>query len=509
MPPNVLHVASQPWGDGVITPPAASFCKILKVDDRSVVYDAGTGALLDVDPVLADVLPLYGPLDPAQVAATLAARHPAAAVQAAIAEIDAARAREGLFRSDRPPLAETAWSAQDEEAYAHRLQHLVLDVTDACNLRCHYCLHGSSRPDVRPHGGTAMAVETAVAALRFFVARCDQAAEPSVSFYGGEPTLALTVVRAVLDDVHRHPDWPPLTFALDTNAAALDDVVIDLVAAEGLRLQISLDGPATLHDRYRRDAAGRGTHARVEDAVRRLLARDPQAHRRIAFQVTLAPPYDLPAVLDYFASFPPYLAAGIASPPRVRIAVAALAGTPLAAIDDRTALRRQFAAAATTYRDACRDGRHDELSTARRSLGDDPLLRVARRPRGGVFGVGLGGCCRPGQQRLHVAVDGTLRPCERTGTHHVIGHVGRGIDREAVVARRRRFREAVGDRCRDCWAARLCTLCFASLPPGEASLDPAVCIRVRERNAEMINTYHAILDGGSRSWQWLERWTLA
>jgi hypothetical protein len=39
-----------------------------------VVYDVGTGALLDVDSVLADVLPLYGPLDEAQMEAAVAAR---------------------------------------------------------------------------------------------------------------------------------------------------------------------------------------------------------------------------------------------------------------------------------------------------------------------------------------------------------------------------------------------------------------------------------------------------
>lgn len=476
-----------------------------------MAYDAGTGALLDIDPVLADVLPLYGPLAPAQIEAALAARHPAAAIRGAVAEIDAARDREGLFRPDRPAIAEAAWSAQDDEAYAHGLQQLVLEVTDACNLRCHYCLHGSSRLDVRPHGTAAMPVATAFAALRFFASRCGQAGEPSVSFYGGEPTLALPVIRVVLAEAARHPEWPRLTFTLDTNAMALDDALIDLVAAEGLWLQISLDGPAALHDRYRRDAAGRGTHARVEDAVRRLLARNPDTHRRISFQATLAPPYDLQAVLGYFASFAPFRDAGIAMPPQVRIAVAGLEGTPLAACDDRPELRRQFAVVAATHHEACRAGRHDELAPALRALCDDAVLRVARRPHGAAaaVGVGLGGCCRPGQQRLHVAVDGTLRPCERTGTRHAIGHIARGIDREAIVALRRRFRQAVGDRCRDCWAARFCTLCFACLPRGEVSLEPAVCDRLRERSAEAISTYRTILGGGVHAWQWLERWTLA
>jgi uncharacterized protein len=356
-----------------------------------------------------------------------------------------------------------------------------------------------------------MPVATALAALHFFAARSDRTEEPCVSFYGGEPTLALPVVRAVLAEARRHLDWPRLTFALDTNAAALDDAAIDLIATEGLRLQISLDGPAALHDRHRRDATGRGTHAQVEATVRRLLARDPQVHRRIGFQLTLAPQYDLPAVLAYFASFAPYLEAGIAAPPQVRISVASLEGTPLAELDDRWLLRNQFAAAAQVHLDACRSGRHDELAPALQGLFDDALLRVARRPRGAAARapVGLGGCCRPGQQRLHVAVDGTLRPCERTGTGLAIGHVDRGIDPAAVVGLRHQFREAVGERCRECWAARLCPLCFASLPSAGTPVDARVCDRVRERCAEAIGNYRAILGGEERAWQWLERWSLA
>ncbi len=456
-----------------------------------------------MDPVLADVLPLLGPLDPAEVAAALATRHSAASVEAAIAEIETARAQEGLFLSHRPPLADTDWTTADEDAYAHRLQHLVLEVTDACNLRCQYCLHGSSRLDVRPHGRTGMPVATALAALRFFVARCDRADEGCVSFYGGEPSLALPVMRAVLEEARGHPQWPRLAFGLDTNGVALDDDVIDLIISHELRLQISLDGPAALHDRYRRDAAGRGTHARVEATVRRLLAINQDVSRRICFQATVVPPYDLPSVLDYFASFAPYLEAGIAAPPQVRISVAGLEGTSLAAREDRPALRQQLDAATAAHFEGCRAGRHDELAPALRSLGDDAILRVARRPRGNLE-VGLGGCCRPGQQRLHVAVDGTLRPCERTGTRHAIGHVDRGIDRAAVVALRRQFRAAVGDRCRDCWAARLCTLCYASLPPAGSPLAPAACDRVRERTAAAMVTYRALLDGEAHARQWLE-----
>jgi uncharacterized protein len=463
------------------------------------VYDVNTAELLDIDPVLADVLPLYGPLAAEEVEAALAERHTAAAVRAAVAEIERARAVEGLFRPDRPAVHEIV-----EDAEGYSLRHLVLEVTDRCNLRCRYCLHGAERDDTRPHGTRTMPVATALAALQFFAARCGDTAEPSVSFYGGEPLLALPVIRAVLAEARSHPDWPRLTFAIDTNATLLDAEVVELVVREGLRLQMSLDGPARLHDRHRQSAAGGGSHAAVEDAVTRLLARDPALASRFAFQATLAPPYDLPAVLAYFADFPPFRTAGVTDPPFVRLTVADLGGTGLDAPGDRDELRSQFAAAHEVYRRSCLAGEHETMSPALAALFDDALVRVRRRSRKPLPDCGLGGCCRPAEPRLHVAVDGNFRPCERIGRQSIIGDVVHGIDAGLVAALRGRFLAATGGRCADCWAVRFCTACFASLPPTGGAIPESVCTRIRARCEGSLMLYREILNGPASAWKWFE-----
>lgn len=469
---------------------------MLTVGGRPVAYDAPTSALLDVDPVLAAVLPRYGPLAGQDLADALP-HHQPAAIAAAVVEIEQARRDEGLFlpEADLPPCD------RGDPTHAPP-RHVVLEITERCNLRCRYCLHGAARDDVRPHGTRDMPVTTALAALRDVMERCAPADEPSFSFYGGEPLLALPVIRAVLAEARAHPEWPRAFFALDTNGVALTDEVADLIVAEGLGVQFSLDGPARLHDRHRCDADGHGTHALVEAAVRRLLAREAGIARRLSFQAMLAPPYDLPAVIDYFAAFPPYRDAGIARRPQVRLGIAALAGTTLEPLADRAELRAQLAAARARYRAACLAGKHDDITPILTALFDPAMLRIHQRPRGPRRSRLDAGCCRPGEQRLHVDVAGAFRPCERVRRQQLIGHVGAGVDRDAAAALERDFRAATQDRCASCWAVRLCTACVAALP-GEGGLSPATCARLQAQCADDLVLYQELLDGGPDAYAWL------
>jgi uncharacterized protein len=64
----------------------------------------------------------------------------------------------------------------------------------------------------------------------------------------------------------------PITHSFQTNATLLDDAWCDFIAAHGLRIGVSVDGPAFLHDRCRKTRQGAGTLARVLDGMARLRA---------------------------------------------------------------------------------------------------------------------------------------------------------------------------------------------------------------------------------------------
>ncbi|MDA8061463.1 MAG: anaerobic sulfatase maturase [Actinomycetota bacterium] len=142
-----------------------------------------------------------------------------------------------------------------------------------CNLDCSYCYYlpkahlfpAGERFRMRPEVLEAY-IASAIAAVP----------GPVVHFawHGGEPTLAgLGFFRRVVELQARHlPSGWRCVNNLQTNGTLLDDTWCRFLAEHGFAVGISIDGPARLHDTYRRDRRGRPTHDRVLRGLRRLRA---------------------------------------------------------------------------------------------------------------------------------------------------------------------------------------------------------------------------------------------
>jgi uncharacterized protein len=488
----------------------APFCHVFSHRGRSIVYDVPTNRLLAVDPALAAVLPLHGRLDPRRLAARLQDRFPAAAIAAATAEIAAARRREALFLAERPCVAVPGWSEADRLALARGRRQLILEVSEDCNLRCTYCLHGAEAAIARPHRRRRMAKTVALAAAREFMAASADIEAPTICFHGGEPLLALATIAAVVREVRRAPGGKRIRFSIATNGTLLDRLLArTLIHRERIRLQISLDGPTAVHDRHRRTAGGAPSLARIEANLTALLRDEPALADRLLLVATLAPPYDLAAVGEYFASFPPFAAAGIGRPPRLRINRARLPATGAAYRIDAdwqaqvARLREEYVA----WRAG--GGRTSPREVLLKALFDEPLIAWHHRSGRPLQGpVGSGGCCRPGVRRLFVRADGSLAPCERTAPAEILGSGATGPRSDLIEALRARFTAAVADRCRDCWAVRQCSLCYAHLAPGRADLPVERCGEVRRQLEGTIRLFLDLRDRGSQALQWLEDTTI-
>jgi uncharacterized protein len=91
--------------------------------------------------------------------------------------------------------------------------------------------------------------------------------QPQYAFgwQGGEPTLmGLPFFEKVIELQKRHgPRGAVVANGLQTNATLIDDEFAKHFAKYHYLLGISLDGPAEIHNKYRNNAAGRGSHADV------------------------------------------------------------------------------------------------------------------------------------------------------------------------------------------------------------------------------------------------------
>lgn len=471
-------------------------CHVFQVGPVHYAYDLNTQSLLRIEPALAGLL-----------------RTGRSASSEAHRALRRAR-REGLFLERRPCLV--ARPSPDPATVDQDLQHLVLSVTEECNLRCSYCLHGAGPGRVRPHGSRRMTAETARRAVRYYLARRDRSQPAAISFYGGEPLRNRGVIETVCRQVRGQPLGEEAVLAIDTNGFALDEDAIDLALRHRMHLQVSLDGPRAIHDRYRRDARGRPTFDRILDNLGRYLDRAPDRAadlaRRIRFTATLAPPVDLAAVARFFAEFPLFRDRGLELQPRVTVNFADLAGmswprglqarSGLPPVDD------QVDRAEAEYLEAVRLGRRREIGPVHRALFEPGLIRMhhrSRAPLGERFAPG--GNCRPGRRKLHVTPSGRLQPCERVAREVGIGSIAEGIRSSAVAELQSGFHAELAGRCDSCWALRLCGVCFAAASPRLDDED--VCRRMRKQIERNLALMARILELPRERRSWLDRTRIA
>jgi uncharacterized protein len=154
-------------------------------------------------------------------------------------------------------------------------RQFVLKLHRDCNLACAYCyVYQLADQSWRAQPAVMSARTVAAVAARIAEhARAHGLGEVRVVLHGGEPLLAgrdhlahaVGLLRAAAPDL-------TVRVSLQTNGVLLDGDWVRLFRSLGVRVGVSLDGPAEAHDRHRRHADGRGSHAKVLRAVR-LLAR--------------------------------------------------------------------------------------------------------------------------------------------------------------------------------------------------------------------------------------------
>ena len=134
---------------------------------------------------------------------------------------------------------------------------LQLLTTLRCNLKCSYCSLG-----VGAVLGSQSEVTYSLDQLDAFIATHLSRHEIYVTFYGGEPTLNLELMSAVMQ---RHPEY---RYQLQTNGTLLDDLP-DWILARLSNVLVSIDGGEQVTDGYR----GRGIYRQVVKNVRAIRSR--------------------------------------------------------------------------------------------------------------------------------------------------------------------------------------------------------------------------------------------
>lgn len=136
-------------------------------------------------------------------------------------------------------------------------------VGPACNLDCTYCFY-LEKQALFP-SGTSMRMPDSV--LRSFIEGyivSQPTSEVEFVWQGGEPTLlGVDFFRRVIAYQRSCASGKIIHNALQTNGTLLNDEWCRFLKKHSFIVGISLDGPKGIHDRYRRDRRGQGSHDRT------------------------------------------------------------------------------------------------------------------------------------------------------------------------------------------------------------------------------------------------------
>jgi uncharacterized protein len=143
---------------------------------------------------------------------------------------------------------------------------LVLQGTSFCNIACTYC-YLPHRSDKR-----RMEHDTVAAAIDFLYREQLAGDALDIVWHAGEPLVlpctwyegAFAAMKAAA------PSNARFQHCMQTNATLIDDTWCHFFLAHDIRVGVSLDGPARLHDSRRRTRKGDGTHAAVMKGVETL-----------------------------------------------------------------------------------------------------------------------------------------------------------------------------------------------------------------------------------------------
>ncbi len=101
--------------------------------------------------------------------------------------------------------------------------------------------------------------------------RANDVPEVTFNWHGGEPLiLGLDFYRKALEFEQQYADGKIIHNTLQTNGTLLTEEWAGFLARGGFLVGISLDGPAAVHDRYRKDKGGAPTFEKVMRGVRLL-----------------------------------------------------------------------------------------------------------------------------------------------------------------------------------------------------------------------------------------------
>ncbi|MBC7361762.1 MAG: radical SAM protein [Candidatus Aminicenantes bacterium] len=381
-------------------------------------------------------------------------------------------------------------SIEEFENSIANIKHLILEVTEKCNLRCSYCLYSGKYDSYRTHGGRSMDFNTAKRALDYFLGivksekRTRKFGTIHINFYGGEPLLNFPLIKKCVDYIEaerRNKIRDRILYSITTNGTLLNEETIDYIMDHKFALAISLDGPREEHDKNRRFPDGRGSFEIVYNNLLRVLERNPEYSRNITLTLTYSYNHDLRKIAEFFMKYIPF--------ENINFRISPVRDENLLPLIPKRFLN-SYREILKEYQIFLSRGKKDKkyhflssfFKNIYKPLYDKHFFTGIKRSY-------YSSVCKIENFRLFVSVDGLLHICERINNHFSIGDVEKGIIYQKVKKIYDAYYKQVVAHCPLCPAINVCSVCPSFVGAKGHFISDQYCKRERRKLKDMLITY--------------------
>jgi len=153
-----------------------------------------------------------------------------------------------------------------------KINAVIKPIETACNLECDYCFYARKKDLVPPYENFCiMSDETLETLIRNYIQ--EQNSEKITFFWHCNDPIVLGVSffkKAVELQKKYLPKYKTCENLLQMNGTLFDDGLCKFLKENDFRIEIDIDGPKELHDKYRKDNKGLDTFDRVMKTIKSL-----------------------------------------------------------------------------------------------------------------------------------------------------------------------------------------------------------------------------------------------
>lgn len=405
----------------------------------------------------------------------------------------------------------------DQNIEDAQMQHISIEMTEKCNLRCKYCIYHEEQGGFRTFGKQDITFDVIKKAVDLLALSTEE--EVYVSFYGGEPLLKFDLIKQCIEYCKEKLVGKKVHHNMTTNAVLITDEIANYLASiENYFTTISLDGPELIHNKNRVFHDGSGSFEKVMEGLSKLVkAEGENASKRINFNIVLDDKSEenFDRIQEFFAT-----SELIPKGSNITTSYISTENKEFEYLGVGSEEEKNINRSIEQDIDPLSDWNIEKVNSGKETLDQSKLISkdfvdkglnaihkrmLIDKPSQTHY---MNGCCVPSARRLYITVNGDFAVCERLGPSPLIGNVDEGINFEQVKKHYiDDFTKEASKYCNDCWAVHMCTMCYINCYDEEGihiSYRHAHCLVNRQAIEKNLIRYHELLENNPESIAYLD-----